>query len=146
MSIQGFLNEEEEQSVVQAISKAELATSGEIRLHIENRCKGDVLVRAKQVFADLDMLKTKDRNGILIYIALIDHKLCIWGDEGIHTKLGQSFWDSEVETIISSFKEKKFKDGLIQVIETIGLKLSELYPYKSDDKNELDNDISFNAN
>ncbi|NCP85397.1 MAG: TPM domain-containing protein [Bacteroidetes bacterium] len=146
MSIKGFLNEEDELAVVQAISKAELNTSGEIRLHLENRCKGDVVNRAKQVFADLEMFKTKDKNGILIYIALIDHKLCIWGDEGIHAKLGQDFWDSEVAILIATFKENKYKDGLVSVIETIGTKLSEYFPYQSDDVNELDNDISFNAN
>lgn len=146
MSVHGFLTDEEEQAVVDAISKAELATSGEVRLHIENRCKGDVIERAKQVFTDLEMAKTADRNAVLIYIALMDHKLCVWGDEGIHQKVGQAFWDNEVAQLVVAFKEKNFKKGLITLISDIGTKLSALFPYKSNDKNELDNSISFNQN
>lgn len=146
MAIQGFLTDEQEQAVVDSITAAELKTSGEIRLHIENRCKGDAEKRAKAVFSDLKMAKTKDRNGILIYIALLDHKLCIWGDEGIHAKVGQSFWDDELAQLVVAFKEKEFKSGLIALISKMGAKLSELFPFQSDDTNELDNSISFNKN
>jgi uncharacterized membrane protein len=146
MSVQGFLSDLEEQSVIDAITKAELATSGEIRLHIENRCKGDAIERAKKVFTDLNMHKTKDRNAVIVYIALIDHKLCVWGDEGIHIKVGQSFWDNEVAALVQAFKNKQFASGLIQLITDIGSKLGELFPYTADDKNELDNSISFNQN
>lgn len=146
MAIQGFLSDEQEQAVVDSITAAELKTSGEIRLHIENRCKGGAQKRAQQVFSDLKMTQTKDRNGILIYIALLDHKLCIWGDEGFHAKVGQSFWDSEMAQLVSAFKEKQFKEGLIALISKMGIKLSDLFPFQSDDTNELDNSISFNKN
>jgi uncharacterized membrane protein len=146
MSIQGFLTDSEEQAVVDAITAAEKRTSGEIRLHLENRCKGDVLDRAKRVFADLNMYKTKDRNAVLIYIALLDHKLVVWGDEGIHSKVGQQFWDDEVQAVIQAFKEKKFEQGLITLIQDIGEKLSSLFPFNKNDVDELDNSISKNNN
>ena len=146
MSVQGFLSDSEEQAVVDAITAAELNTSGEIRLHIENKCKGDVIDRAKVVFSDLKMFETENRNGVLIYIALLDHKLCVWGDKGIHSKVGQSFWDSEVAELIQAFKEKQFEKGLVKLIGSIGTKLSSLFPYQDDDTNELDNSISFNEN
>lgn len=146
MPIKGFLTESEEKEVVDSIANAEKLTSGEIRLHIENRCKKDPIERAKEVFAQLNMQNTKQRNAILVYIALIDHKLVIWGDEGIHVQVGQSFWDSEVEQLVRAFKEKAFKTGLVQTITQIGSKLGELFPYQDDDTDELDNTISINSN
>lgn len=146
MSIQGFLTDAEEQAVVDAITAAEKRTSGEIRIHVENRCKGDVVERAKRVFADLNMYKTKDRNAVLIYIALLDHKLVVWGDEGIHSKVGQQFWDEEVRTVIQAFKEKKFAQGLVNLIQAIGEKLATLFPFEKNDVDELDNSISKNNN
>lgn len=146
MAVKGFLSDIEEKQVVDAIYSAEKTTSGEIRLHIENRCKGDVIERAKVVFAQLNMQKTKERNGILLYIALLDHKVAIWGDEGIHSKVGQSFWDSEVNRLVQAFKNQEYKQGLITVISEIGSKLGELFPYQDNDSNELDNSISINAN
>lgn len=146
MSIQGFLTDAEEQAVVDAITAAEKRTSGEIRIHIENRCKGDVVERAKRVFTQLNMYKTKERNAVLIYIALLEHKLVIWGDEGIHSKVGQQFWDQEVRAVIEAFKERKFVQGLVSLIQAIGEKLATLFPFKENDVDELDNSISKNNN
>ncbi|TNE74082.1 TPM domain-containing protein [bacterium] len=146
MAVEGFLSDSEEQAVVEAITAAELKTSGEIRLHVENRCKGDAIERVKKVFSELGMYNTKDRNAVLIYIALLDHKLVVWGDEGIHTQVGQHFWDSEVAAILNAFKNKRFKEGLVDLILHIGEKLSSLFPHQKDDIDELDNSISKNDN
>ena len=64
-----FFTSEQKQQIISAIKEAELNTSGEIRVHIENHCKKEVLDRAATVFAALKMHKTKLRNGILFYLA-----------------------------------------------------------------------------
>ena len=78
--------------IIKAIEMAELNTSGEIRVHIESKCKEDTLDHAAFIFEKLEMHKTEQRNGILFYIALKDHKFAVLGDAGIHQKVGDEFW------------------------------------------------------
>jgi len=112
-----FFSEEEEERMVQAIRSAEQQTSGEIRLYIESHCAYiDPVDRAKELFLELKMNATRERNGVLLYIALNDHQLAIWGDEGIHQKLGQSFWENEIGIILSDFKQHQFIDGICHII------------------------------
>ncbi|WP_018126993.1 TPM domain-containing protein [Balneola vulgaris] len=139
-----FLTKEQEQTVIQAIKDAEMATSGEIRVHIEAKCKADdALTRAKEVFAELKMHETELRNGTIIYVATKDHKIAIWGDEGIHSKVGQDFWDQELELITRYFMADDYETGLKEAVLKIGEKLKEHFPYQTDDVNELPDDISY---
>jgi uncharacterized membrane protein len=139
-----FLTKEQEQTVIQAIKDAEMATSGEIRVHIEAKCKADdALTRAKEVFAELKMHETELRNGTIIYVATKDHKIAIWGDEGIHSKVGQDFWDQELELITRYFMADDYETGLKEAVLKIGEKLKEYFPYQTDDVNELPDDISY---
>ncbi len=139
-----FLNEEQEKSVIRAIREAENNTSGEIRVHLEAKCEPeDPLERAKEVFGELDMHKTELRNGTIIYVATEDHKIAIWGDEGIHEKVGQDFWDDELELITKYFMADDYETGLREAVLKIGEKLREFFPYQDDDINELSDDISY---
>jgi uncharacterized membrane protein len=141
---QTFFSKEEEERMVEAIRSAEKQTSGEIRLFMEQRCAFlNPLDRAKEVFAELEMFKTKDRNAVLLYIATKDHQLAVLGDEGIYQKMGQAFWDSEVKLILSEFKQHHFIDGVCKIIGDVGVALKENFPYESDDKNELDDGIVY---
>lgn len=138
-----FFTTEEQQQIVDAIREAEKNTSGEIRVHIDNFCFGSVLEKAKRVFYKLGMQHTKDRNGILIYIASISHKVAVVGDEGIHQKLDTVYWDSIVKGIIDGFIHQKKAEGLTKGIIDCGLQLNKYFPFQSDDKNELNDSISF---
>ncbi len=141
---QTFFSKEEEERMVEAIRSAEKQTSGEIRLFMEQRCAFlNPLDRAKEVFAELEMFKTKDRNAVLLYIATKDQQLAVLGDEGIYQKMGQAFWDSEVKLILSEFKQHHFIDGVCKIIGDVGVALKENFPYESDDKNELDDGIVY---
>ena len=140
-----FLTEEQEKSIVESIKEAEKETSGEIRVHIEKKCKtNSPLERAQQVFGELKMHETELHNGVIVYVAWKDHKVAIWGDKGIHEKVGQKFWDEELELILKYFKEEDYETGLSEVILQIGQKLKEFFPYQEDDVNELSNTISYN--
>lgn len=140
-----FLSKDQEESIVQSIQQAEEATSGEIRVHIEKKCKSDSPIdRAKEVFAELKMHETELRNGVIVYVAYKDHKVAIWGDEGIHEKVGQDFWDEELSLILDYFKKEDYETGLSEVILQIGQKLKENFPYEKEDMNELPDSISYN--
>jgi uncharacterized membrane protein len=130
-----------------AIEQAELNTSGEIRVHLENHCKeANVLDRAAQVFADLEMQKTEARNGVLIYMAVIDHQFAILGDAGINAKVEDDFWDITKDKMLAQFKSGDLTQGIIEGVLCAGERLKEFFPYQSDDQNELSDDISFGQN
>jgi len=141
-----FFNPEELSALHTSIHEAEKFTSGEIRLHVENVCKYDVLDRAADVFKELSMHKTELRNGVLFYLSVKDRKFAILGDAGINTKVPAGFWDSIKEIVLNHFKDGLYSKGLCEGIEKAGLKLSEHFPYSKDDVNELSNDISFKKN
>lgn len=138
-----MISAEDEILITNAIALAEKNTSGEIRVHIETKCKIDPVEQVKKLFAKLKMYETKDRNGVLIYVALKDHKLAIWGDEGIHQKLPNNFWEDETQLMIRYFSENKIGEGLAQAIHLIGEQLKQHFPYQSNDTNELSNEVSF---
>ena len=138
-----FITEADKKSIVDAIKEAELNTSGEIRVHIESSCKGDVLDRAAYLFKKLQMHKTEQRNGVLFYLAYKDHKFAILGDGGINQKVPDNFWDRIKEKMAEKFREGKFAEGLAEGIKESGEQLKAHFPYQSDDVNELSDEISF---
>ena len=134
---------EQKPQIVAAIREAEKNTSGEIRVHIDKKCKEDVLDRAAYMFDALDMQKTALRNGVLIYLATEDRQFAILGDAGINQKVPVGFWDGVRDLMISNFKQGKFTEGLSEGIKLAGEQLKKHFPYQSNDKNELADDISF---
>ncbi|WP_017731018.1 TPM domain-containing protein [Nafulsella turpanensis] len=138
------LSEEERKSIIAAIQEAEKDTSGEIRVHLENHCREEVLDRAAEVFAQLKMHKTELRNGVLFYLAMKDHKLAILGDMGINQKVPEGFWENIRDFMVAQFKEGKYAYGLSEGIKMAGQQLQAHFPYQSSDRNELSDDISFN--
>jgi uncharacterized membrane protein len=138
-----FFTPEEQDDIKQAIMNAELDTSGEIRVHIESVCKGDVLDRAAYVFHKLGMTKTEHRNGVLIYLAVRNRKFAIIGDKGIHKVVPPDFWDSIKSKMLDYFREEKFSEGLVHAITESGKHLKKFFPYQKNDVNELPDDVSF---
>jgi uncharacterized membrane protein len=138
-----IINETDKIAIQEAIQKAEELTSGEIRVHIDKNCSGEPLKRAIEVFNKLKMHETKERNGVLIYLAFNDRKLAILGDEGIDKKVANDFWDSTKEQLILDFKNNQFIPGIIKSINEVGVRLKEYFPHQADDIDELSNEITF---
>lgn len=146
MSVQNFFTEENKLQIKNAIRVAETNTSGEIRVHIESKCNGDVLDRAAYIFNKLQIQKTQLRNGVLFYLAVEDRKFAILGDAGINQKVPENFWESIKENSIEKFKGGLFADGLSEGIIIAGEQLKTHFPYQVDDMNELSDEISFGEN
>ncbi len=142
VSLEHFLSVKEEEQIVTAIRQAEQRTSGEIRVHIENGGSKAIDTRAKEVFHQLKMDRTKLQNGVLIYVAVSKHQFGIYGDKGIDTKVTPSFWDDTRDVMQNLFKQKQFKEGLVQGVLTAGKSLKAHFPRESDDTNELSDSIS----
>ena len=137
-----FLSKAEEQEIVLAIVEAEKNTSGEIRVHIEEHTEKSPLERAQEVFFELKMDETQDRNGVLFYVCVSDKKFAILGDKGINEAVESDFWDCTKDTVIANFKRGNFEKGLVEGILRAGERLKKYFPFQSDDTNELSNEIS----
>ena len=143
MSPKEFLGKENELLITKAIEKAEHQTSGEIRVHLENKCGEEVLDRAAWLFKKLKMHETKDRNGVLIYLSINDRKFAIIGDAGINKVVPAEFWNENKEMMIGHFKKGEFAIGLMKGIEKAGEQLKQFFPYQENDVNELSDEISY---
>lgn len=144
MGLNNFLKEDEQRAIVACIGDAEKLTSGEIRVHVEPQCKcGNPLDRAVEVFANLGMHKTRERNGVLIYIAYRSRRFAIIGDKGINERVPADFWENEKSTLASFLSAGKSGEGLCKVIMQVGENLSKYFPHKDDDVNEQSDEISY---
>lgn len=141
-----FFSKKEEKNIVLAIKLAELKTSGEIRVHLDEEEAESIKERAVFIFDSLGMTKTKERNGILIYLNPNIKNFLVMGDEGIHAKVGQEFWETISSKMKAHFKNEAYAQGVIESIEAIGIELKKHYPYDAKtDTNELDDEVSYSV-
>ncbi len=140
-----FFTIREQEQIVEAIRNAEQQTSGEIRLYIEHKNPlVSTLERAAAIFFQLQMEKTLQRNGVLIYLATTHKEIALFADEGIYKVMGQTYWDKEVALMLEKFIQHQQCEGLVRCIHDIGQVLKEKFPYDANgDKNELPDDIIF---
>ena len=138
-----LFNDDEQLLIKQAVEAAEKHTSGEIRVCVEKTCSEDVLDRAAKYFTQLDMQKTKLRNGVLIYLATEDHKFAIIGDGGINKEVPVDFWDQTKLDMLEQFKQGNLVEGIVTGVTKAGEQLKKYFPYLLDDSNELSDDVSF---
>jgi len=133
------------QAISAAIKSFERRTSGEIVISFNTRDHGQPYKQAKRIFQRQGLQKTKLRNGILIVLFLEDHSFTIYGDEGIHSRLPENYWQETVETLASKFKESSLADGLVWAVHELGERLQEFFPLAADDENELKDDLQFES-
>jgi len=138
-----FFTAGDQQQIMHAIQDAEKNTSGEIRVHLDDTCSGDPLMRAGRVFTTMGMHRTENRNGVLIYLSIEDHKFAIVGDTGIDAKVPAGFWDSVRDIMLEDFSGGNYTLGLTKGIREAGDKLKQYFPYLQGDKNEMPDTISF---
>jgi len=140
-----FFTDEEKQLIVEAVQHAEQRTSGEIRVFVEHRCRYvNAIDRAIEIFENLQMHNTQLRNAVLVYVAIKDRQLAVFGDEGIHNKVGSEYWANEVVKMIHAFNRENIAQGIAQCVKNIGEALCTHFPFDQDtDKNELPDDIVF---
>jgi uncharacterized membrane protein len=136
--------EAEQQAIIAAIRRAETATSGEIRVHVEPTCPGaDPVARAIAVFADLGMQQTREQNGVLFYVAAQDRKFAVIGDRGIDARVPAGFWNGIKDRLRAQLVAGQMVAGLCEGIDAAGQQLQQFFPHTDADTNELPDDISF---
>lgn len=140
--VEDFLTPDQEKQIIEAIRTAEKNTSGEIRVHLENKTSIEPLQRAMEVFRMLKMEATEQRNGVLFYFAVDDKKFAIYGDEGINKLVPTDFWDKTRETMQNCFRKGEFCQGIIDGILLAGQELKRFFPCRKNDENQLSDEIS----
>jgi uncharacterized membrane protein len=135
--------DDEQLRIQKAVAEAEKSTSGEIRVCIEKTCSEEVLDRAVRYFKQLNMEKTRLRNGVLIYVATVDRKFAIIGDAGINKVVPADFWDTTKDAMLDQFKYGNLVEGIITGVAKAGEQLKKYFPTQAGDSNELPDDIAF---
>lgn len=138
-----FLTEQQMASLVEAIQTAESHSTGEIRIHIDSNTESDNAKRAFEVFRTLKMDETKERNGVLFHVNFENKYLTIIGDEGIHRKVSQSFWNELHDKTTSEFAQGHYFEGLKNAVLEAGLELKKHFPFSGENPNELSDEITF---
>ena len=143
--MKNFLTSAQEEILVAAIRQAEITTSGEIRVHLEDHCPTpEPLDRAAQVFAELNMHQTAERNGVLFYLAWQDRQFAVIGDAAINAAVPDDFWEVTKETVLGQFRQENYVEGLGRGVKMVGEQLQKFFPYNAaTDRNELDDTISY---
>ncbi len=144
--VKNLLTKEDLAAIVTAIGEAENTTAGEIRVSVRQKRrwrerKLSIEEMARQEFRNLGMARTKDKTGILIFLLMEEKKFYIFADEGIYAKVETSTWDKIAEDMSSQFSKKNFQQGIIKAVEEVGRVLSQFFPRKADDINELPNTV-----
>ena len=143
VSAEDFLSEADRTRVLDAIGAAEKRTSGEIRVHIEDHIEDDVLDHAAFIFEELDMHRTRDRNGVLIYLSVADRKVAVIGDAGINERVPENFWNDVITVLKQHLAAGRRVEGISEAVHMVGEKLRAFFPLRADDRDELSNEISF---
>jgi uncharacterized membrane protein len=137
------LHPTDQTKIVDSIRAAERLTSGEVKVHVEQHCRGgDPYKRATDLFRRLGLTRTKERNAVLIYVATLDRRFAILGDSGIHEDVGAAFWAEAAQRMKVAFARGAYGEGISGAVQSVGQRLAKKFPRKADDVNEIDNEIS----
>jgi uncharacterized membrane protein len=133
MTQKEFLAQLDQQRIVDAIGAAEKRTSGEIRVHIQPKSRGEIRDVAERTFERLGMTKTELRNGVLLFIASEEQRFVILGDRGIDEKVPAGFWDAIAASLTIRFQAGELTDGIVEAIHSAGEQLATFFPCATDD-------------
>jgi uncharacterized membrane protein len=137
MKTRAFFSQLDHGKMVAAIVDAERRTSGEILLFVSHRKVADAQRAAVREFERLGMHKTKRRNAVLIFVAPVSQQFAIIGEEAVHEKCGDAFWQRVAVGMAERFRRAEFTGGIVHGIEAAGKILAEHFPRSQGDANEL---------
>ena len=144
MTRQQLLRSIDQERIKSAIKEAEQRTSGEIAVSVAPFFWGNVPKAARRAFVRLGVTRTQQRNGVLFFIVPSRRLFVVLGDEGIHQKVGQEFWDAVASHLTEHFRAGDFTEGLVHGIAEVGHQLAIHFPYdRTRDLNELPDEVDF---
>ncbi|MFA3784078.1 TPM domain-containing protein [Melioribacteraceae bacterium 4301-Me] len=141
-----FFSDDDFLRISNKIKEMEKLSSGEIKVSIKEKKpllhkRKSIKELAEKEFVHLNMHATRDKTGILLYLLLSERQFYILADEGINAKVPNNTWEEIRDDIQHKFRNGDFTKGLLSGIERVGKILSEHFPLKPDDTNELSNKV-----
>jgi uncharacterized membrane protein len=137
-----FLKQLHHDEIVAAIREAEKRTSGEVRVFISRKLVANPVEAAQAHFVQLRMEKTRDRNGVLIFVAPRARRFAVVGDAGVHERCGEGFWKELADEMSGHFAKSEFTSGIVHGVKKAGELLARHFPHRPDDANELPDDVA----
>jgi uncharacterized membrane protein len=141
MNARDFLNQLRHDEIVAAIREAETKTSGEIRVFISRKAIDDPVPAAQAHFIELGMDKTREHNGVLIFVAPRAHKFAVIGDAAVHARCGDEFWTQLAQEMSSHFRKSEFTIGIVHGVQKAGELLANHFPRRPGDSNQLPDEV-----
>ncbi len=142
MKPRDFLNQLQHDAIVAAIREAEQKTSGELRVFVSHKKPDDPVAAAQRAFVKLGMTKTRERNGVLIFVAPRAHQFAVIGDAAVHQRCGDDFWRQLAAEMSGHFRQSDFSEGILHALRKAGELLARHFPPQPGDRNELPDDIA----
>jgi uncharacterized membrane protein len=131
-------------AIEQAIAKGESQHSGEVRFAVEPALEPAALLRglsarerALEVFSQLRLWDTDERNGVLIYLLLAERDIEIVADRGVNAKVSADDWEAICRTMEASLRQGRYGEAVVAGIEAASRLLARHFPSRADDRNEL---------
>ena len=131
-------------AIEQAIAASERTHLGELRFVVEANLPMHGLLRnqsarerAIELFSQLGMWDTEHNSGVLVYVQLLDRRVEIVADRGIHARVGEAFWREICRRMEEAFREGQFEKGVLTALNEITVVLSGHFPASGDNPNEL---------
>lgn len=124
-----------------AISHLERHSSAEVRVVVEKKMQQPLAERVNQLFDELHMQNTVQKNGVLIYLSFKPHYVAIKGDENIHNYVGEDFWQAVYLIMQSHCQAGNYTQAICEAIHLVEVMLTRYFPIQPDDINELPNEV-----
>lgn len=87
------------------------------------------------------LYKTSQANGVLIFLSLLERRVVVLGDKGIHEKMGDPHWQDVRDKVISGIRQGRAQEGICAAVDSCGKALAKHFPRRPDDVNELSDDV-----
>lgn len=84
---------------------------------------------------------TRDRTGVLIFLAEAEHHAEIVADEGIQAKVGSEAWGPPLAELLRLAHKGQHAEGILAAVTQCGALLAQHFPPRPDDVDELPNRV-----
>ncbi|MBA4270214.1 MAG: hypothetical protein C0447_12450 [Methylobacterium sp.] len=105
---------------------------------VKRRRAHDVALRE---FTARGLSRTRQRTGVLLYVAIQERYAEIIADSGIDGRVEQAVWDGIVESVVLAGREDRLREGIVTAVRAIGAVLANHAPRSPDDVDELPNNV-----
>lgn len=141
-----YFTDDELLRISNKIKAAEKITAGEIAVSIREykssfERRATLRKLTEKEFTRLGINKTREGTGVLIFLLLSERQFYILADDNINKLTGEKVWAEIKDVMQEKFVRGEFCKGILFGIDEIGKILSQHFPIRPDDRNEISNRV-----